>query len=87
MNRKPTYAELFAFLEGLGFEAISGKGELAYVHRPTDTLLLFSPADRTSAVADADLASVQMRLERNGLINQPLLSLLGAEVEQEIAGR
>jgi len=73
---KPTLADLFSFLESQGFEPLSGKGELAYVHRPTETLLLFSATDKDSDVSSADLVSVELRLEQNGLIDQPLLQLL-----------
>ena len=73
---KPTHAELFSFLESHGFEPLPGKGPLAYMHHPTDTLLLFSATDKQSDVSSADLVSVQFRLAQNGLINQPLLQLL-----------
>jgi hypothetical protein len=73
---KPTHAALFSFLENQGFEPLPGNGALAYVHHPTDTLLLFSTTDHNSDVSSADLVSVQFRLEQIGLINQPLLELL-----------
>jgi hypothetical protein len=73
---KPTHADLFAFLEGQGFEPLLGKGNFAYLHRPTNTLLLFSATDKKEDVPIADLVSVQIRLQQNGLINRPLLQLL-----------
>lgn len=76
MNRKLTHLVLFGFLENLGFEDISSQSELAFVHRPTGTLLLFSSIDRTSELSNADLHSVETRLQQNGLIDQPLWQLL-----------
>jgi hypothetical protein len=76
MNRRPTYAALFAFLESVGFEVCIREGEKGYIHCPTNTILLFSSADSRSDVSAADLLSVEVRLGQNGVINQPVSQLI-----------
>ena len=78
MNRTLTQRELFKFLESLGFEEIAGRAELAYVHKSTGTVLLFSSTGQQNRVSNADLLSVQTRLEKCGLIDDPLSQLLSS---------
>lgn len=75
MPAKPTRADLFGFLNSLGFRRVTGVS-VAYFHEPTDTLLLFPSSDEHGTMAAADLLSAEVRLRQNGLIDQPLLKLL-----------
>ena len=74
-----TYRNLFNLLVSLGFtENIDGESERrTFVHPGTVTLLLFGrqPSD---AVTSADMLSTEVHLMGNGLIDQPLESLIEA---------
>ena len=76
---KTTYQDLFDVLKSLGFaERLDGdSNRRAFLHSETETLLLFGrrPDDQ---VTSADMLSAEVHLTGNGLIDQPLESLLQA---------
>jgi hypothetical protein len=86
MAKRPTYAQLFAFLQDLGFRAeASDQYERVFLHEPTETVLLFSLLDDPSTdrpVTEADFTSVETHLRGRELIAEPLGRLLAARVER-----
>ena len=71
-----TYQWLFAFLERLGFEDSSQSDfERVFEHSELGILLAFSMRDDTSIdrpVRDADIISVEFRLQQEGLLSGQL---------------
>jgi hypothetical protein len=78
MSRKSpgaiTYAQLTDFLTGLGFEqaAVSKKSQ-ALVHRKSGTTLILAKPPPSKPVRPADLLSVLVRLEYQGLASESQL--------------
>ena len=87
MAKRPTYTQLFAFLQELGFQAeASDQYERVFLHEPTETMLLFSLLDDPSTdrpVTEADFTSVETHLRGRGLIGEPLRRLLAGRAERK----
>ena len=75
---RPSYRQLFALLEELGFEELSADHEAGFYHERSETILAFSRIADTDAVREADLASVQSHLTTKGLIAGDLIDALGS---------
>lgn len=73
---KITYERLFTFLEQLGFEDSSpSELERLFEHPGHGTLFAFSMLDDSSVdrtVRDADITSVEFRLQQEGLLSGTL---------------
>jgi hypothetical protein len=86
MAERPTYTQLFSFLQDLGFRAeASDDFERVFLHEPTETVLLFSLLDDPSTdrpVTEADFTSAETHLRGKELIGQPLGQLLEAHAEE-----
>ena len=71
-----TYKWLFAYLEGLGFEDSSRSDvERVFEHSGLGVLLAFSMLDDAAVdrpVRDADVISVEFRLQQQGLLSGAL---------------
>ena len=74
-----TYEWLFAYLERLGFEESSQSDfERVFEHSVHGTLLAFSMLDDAAVdrpVRDADITSVEFRLQQEGLLSGSLADL------------
>lgn len=71
-----TYEWLFAYLERLGFEDLSrSECERVFAHSDLSILLAFSMLDDSAvnrSVRDADVLSVEFRLQQAGLLSGAL---------------
>lgn len=76
MDDRPTYGELFALLDDLGFRSeAADRFERVFLRERTDTVLLFALLDDPStdrAVTEADFISAETHLRGRGLIDAPL---------------
>jgi hypothetical protein len=69
-----TFAQLRRFLVDLGFEQpASLQQSHAFIHSASGVVLIVSAADDHGPVRPADLLSVWMRLEREGLASEAAL--------------
>ena len=75
---RPSYRQLFALLEELGFEELTADQEAGFYHESSQTILAFSQIADSETVREADLASVQTHLTTNGLIAGDLIEALGS---------
>lgn len=64
------FAQLRAFLEGLGFSATRHKQGWRFVHGPADTTLIFRPYRRTERVFLPDLFAVRWQLDGHGILSE-----------------
>jgi len=78
--RRPSYKQLFALLEELGFEELTADHEAGFYHESSQTILAFSQVGDGEIVREADLASVQTHLMANGLIAGNLIEALDSTV-------
>jgi hypothetical protein len=82
MDDTPIYADLFAFLAGLGFQDLStNKFERVFEHSDSGIVLMFSmidDMDEQSPVRTADLLSAKVHLQAKGLISESLEALIRA---------
>lgn len=62
------FAQLRAFLEGLGFSATRHKEGWRFVHGPSDTVLIFRPYRRTERVFMRDLFAIRWQLDGHGIL-------------------
>jgi hypothetical protein len=66
-----TYAHLTGYLAGLGFEqAAAGEKSQAFVHRKSGAVLILASPPKSKPVRPADLLSVLVRLEYEGLASE-----------------
>ena len=71
---KITYPQLKRFLIGLGFEEPAAvHPNPAFVHRKSGTVLILSSPTPSDRVRPADLLSVLVRLEHEGLASEDVL--------------
>jgi len=75
---RPSYRQLFALLEELGFEELTADREAGFYHEGSHTILAFSRIADTDTVCEADLISVQSHLRLKGLIAGDLIEALGS---------
>lgn len=76
---KAKYQNLFDVLVSLGFDEQFNResGCRSFLHSKSDTLLLFGRGS-SDEVTSADILSAEVHLTGNGLIHEPLESLLQA---------
>ena len=74
---KVTYAELYAYLRKLDFVDSSRSGiDTVFQHSPSGVVLVFSMAGATTPVRDADLLSVEVRLQHHELLSGSILDAI-----------
>lgn len=73
-DREITFVGLQKFLRDIGFDQSARiNNSLVFHHRESGTIITLSTPDDGRTVRSADLLSVAMRLERQGLVKESVL--------------
>ena len=68
MEKKPSFADLRAFLEGLGFSETDRPAHIEFEHHGLGSLLIFRRYRARDSVTPANLAAVRKLLGERGLL-------------------